>query len=677
MNNFFHQNRCAINLGFLILLFVLMVGAIVWSLVYSFKRLKQYDEITTSLTLPDRPVVAEYTPPVPPDTNLLAALANLPDPVDDEELTGGVMPDIVRTLRDQAKASRAPLAEYIPDGSPLRRAPQEAWEQAEAHTEAREWTKARDAYQLVASVTRDALGAEYARRSAESLRQQIETTLAENQAMLERYPSDASRRVNERMAAAATLDVFASDEAAELYKEALADLPEALAHAHEARHARRIRELRKLAEKAHDARKPAIATVILRVLCTQLPNDPDIRKQCTVAEAELDKLLQTYFIQRFDITKKDSFKRTAKNIRDGVTLDEPLCIAANAFDSKHTRTQTLDIIRPHLPALQRLAENGSSTAAPYLLGRFYQESGADPKREPEKNALTWHLRSVEAGFIPANLPAALLLLSPPDGMGQANPAMAMELLLAAAQKDYPAAMRELGALYMNGRAGEKNAIQARNWFYEASRRGDARAQCNMGLMLLEDDPSLRNPEVGIIWLRRAAEQNDPLALYNLGLYALRGIPPDVTDAQAGRYFRRAAEEGLAPAQRYLAGFYVEGRLGFPRDPVRGYQWAKKAADQNDPPGLLFYAMLNSHGIGTQTNQNIAVRSVRTAANLNYPEAMFAYGLIYQDGAGLPRNMQKATFWVKRAELAGYSPATEWLKINATNNPAATPIEMPE
>jgi TPR repeat protein len=61
------------------------------------------------------------------------------------------------------------------------------------------------------------------------------------------------------------------------------------------------------------------------------------------------------------------------------------------------------------------------------------------------------------------------------------------------------------------------------------------------------------------WYRRAAERGFAEAQNNLGLmYVLgRGVPQD--DAEAVKWFRRAAEQGYAPAQNNLGQMRRQGR----------------------------------------------------------------------------------------------------------------------
>ena len=82
----------------------------------------------------------------------------------------------------------------------------------------------------------------------------------------------------------------------------------------------------------------------------------------------------------------------------------------------------------------------------------------------------------------------------------------------------------------------------------------------------------------IAWYRRAAEQGLAPAQYNLGVkyHNGDGVPQDFAEAVA--WYRRAAEQGHASAQRNLGLMYPNGE-GVPEDYVQGYAWANLAAAQ--------------------------------------------------------------------------------------------------
>jgi TPR repeat protein len=56
----------------------------------------------------------------------------------------------------------------------------------------------------------------------------------------------------------------------------------------------------------------------------------------------------------------------------------------------------------------------------------------------------------------------------------------------------------------------------------------------------------------------------------------QGVPQD--DAEAVKWYRRAAEQGVASAQHSLALMYALGR-GVPKDDVLAYMWGNLAASQ--------------------------------------------------------------------------------------------------
>ena len=60
----------------------------------------------------------------------------------------------------------------------------------------------------------------------------------------------------------------------------------------------------------------------------------------------------------------------------------------------------------------------------------------------------------------------------------------------------------------------------------------------------------------------------------------RGVPRD--DAQAVRWYRKAADQDYPPAQYSLGVMYANGR-GVPRDDSHAMTWYRKAAEQGYVP----------------------------------------------------------------------------------------------
>ena len=159
------------------------------------------------------------------------------------------------------------------------------------------------------------------------------------------------------------------------------------------------------------------------------------------------------------------------------------------------------------------------------------------------------------------------------------------------------AMTDLGLLYAEGRGVRQDESEAVHWVRQAAEQGDARALAVLGVMY-EHGLGVRQDDaeaVGLLLL--AAEQGDADAQYqprpsvqrtvagcgrtmpkppagssrppnrendlraaavSAYLYALKGLGVRQDDAEAARWYRRAAEQGIATGQ-YSLGLMYEDR----------------------------------------------------------------------------------------------------------------------
>jgi hypothetical protein len=78
------------------------------------------------------------------------------------------------------------------------------------------------------------------------------------------------------------------------------------------------------------------------------------------------------------------------------------------------------------------------------------------------------------------------------------------------------------------------------------------------------------------WYRRAADQGLASAQYDLGVMFANGdgVPKD--SAEAVKWYRKAATQGIAPAQYSLGIMFANGD-GVPIDEIEGLAWTNIAA----------------------------------------------------------------------------------------------------
>ena len=99
-----------------------------------------------------------------------------------------------------------------------------------------------------------------------------------------------------------------------------------------------------------------------------------------------------------------------------------------------------------------------------------------------------------------------------------------------------------------------------------AKSGDANAQLLLGVSYAEGHGVPKDDAEAVKWFRKAADQGFAEAQHILGMmYAKgRGVPED--DAEAVKWYRKAADQGHARAQYMLGNMYANGE-GVPQDDV--------------------------------------------------------------------------------------------------------------
>ena len=120
-------------------------------------------------------------------------------------------------------------------------------------------------------------------------------------------------------------------------------------------------------------------------------------------------------------------------------------------------------------------------------------------------------------------------------------------------------------------------------FFSPTKEGIADAQYNRGVNYERGRGVPQDDAEAVKWYRKAAEQGHAKAQYNLGVrYANgRGVPKD--DAEAVGWWRKAAEQDHASAQFNLGIMYHYGQ-GVPQDYVQAHMRYNLAASRF-PPGV--------------------------------------------------------------------------------------------
>ena len=173
--------------------------------------------------------------------------------------------------------------------------------------------------------------------------------------------------------------------------------------------------------------------------------------------------------------------------------------------------------------------------------------------------------------------------------------------------------------------------------------GDAAAQFNLGL---DYDRRKDYAQAGV-WYRKAAEQGLAEGQSILGtLYRDgQGVPQDY--AQAAAWYRKAAEQGNSDAQTNLGILYFNGQ-GVPQDYTQAAIWYRKAAEQGDAAAETNLGIFYQKGHSVPQDYSQAAAWYRKAAEQNDPSAQLCLGMLYAAGQGVPLDYVESYFWLDLA-----------------------------
>lgn len=107
--------------------------------------------------------------------------------------------------------------------------------------------------------------------------------------------------------------------------------------------------------------------------------------------------------------------------------------------------------------------------------------------------------------------------------------------------------------------------------------GNADAQVDLGKMYEIGQGVAKNEAEAARWYRKAADQGDAQAQYNLGIMYDFGQGVPQSSAEAARWYSRAADQDHALSKYNLGLMYTHGR-GVPKDLVEAHKWLNLAGD---------------------------------------------------------------------------------------------------
>lgn len=266
-----------------------------------------------------------------------------------------------------------------------------------------------------------------------------------------------------------------------------------------------------------------------------------------------------------------------------------------------------------------------------------------------------------------------------------------------ADKGDKEAMYNLAFCYVNGNGGvPQDYNQATYWFTKAAKKSYAPAQVSLAYCYLYGTGVMKDYKQAWDLAQKAAKQNNAGAYYLIAQMCKDGIYVKPSDAAYLQYLKKASDLGDDDAQVELGRMYMYGnekpyiaqntreglnlynkaadqnngeallQLGcmtrdgldgyIAKDPKKGYEYIKAAAQTGLPRAWFEYGYINLYGWGCDPNANEAARYISAAAEQEVPNAYKLMGDLYLYGWGVDANDADAAKWYQKAVDAGYGNA---------------------
>ena len=301
--------------------------------------------------------------------------------------------------------------------------------------------------------------------------------------------------------------------------------------------------------------------------------------------------------------------------------------------------------------LMKQATEQNYTHAWYMLGQYYHYSiGTD---ENPDEAIVCYEKAIEEGHVKAT---AELGLCYERGYGvEESTKKALELMLKAADNNYGYAQYKAGYYYMYGTDDiPEDMEKGVELFEKAIENGYPYAAIEMGNYYLYDYADLEEPEKSFSYFQQAA--NEDCVSEGLGICYEHGYGTEVNDAEAFKYYLKAAEDG------YVRGMYNAGRcyrfgIGVKENYTEAFRWFNDASAHEFPNALYYKGIMLLAGEGCPQDINEGITALQLAASeYDNGSAQFELGNCYLVGKGVEENEELAMEWFEKAADNGHEQA---------------------
>lgn len=240
---------------------------------------------------------------------------------------------------------------------------------------------------------------------------------------------------------------------------------------------------------------------------------------------------------------------------------------------------------------QKASEKGFGPAQ-YALGWIYLE-GLSVKQD-NSEAARWFQKAANQGDLNSLLYLAWMHY---EGIGvDKSHDKSHEMYVRAAKAGSSSAEASLGWMTFLGHGVTQSIEESRSWFKKAASQGDIEAELMLDLIAVDTEVS-KISNLGMSQLSSILEiQTCPEAQYMIGTCLFLGRECNQNKEAAGEWFKKAANQGFAPAQFALGVMHHIGE-GLEQDSNASWSWMNESARRGNKKAKNFLdKRLRSDGI---------------------------------------------------------------------------------
>lgn len=147
---------------------------------------------------------------------------------------------------------------------------------------------------------------------------------------------------------------------------------------------------------------------------------------------------------------------------------------------------------------------------------------------------------------------------------------------------------------------------------------------------------------------------------------------EISEMSPFEYIKRGAEGNGLPVFQYEAGrYYYNGEGGAPQDYAEAVKWFRKAAEQGLPVAEQMLGLCYQNGLGVAKDITKAVEWYRKSAEHGDMVGQYDLGACYYYGVGVKKDLNEAKRLFELSAAQGYDVAKEALKTYESNTNGRT------